>query len=37
MRNRLSEQTARFGESVLLTGMCSLVMLLGVEFVMTFS
>jgi hypothetical protein len=36
MKVKVSEETTRFAESVLLTSMCGAVMLLGIELVMTF-
>jgi hypothetical protein len=36
MKARILEETTRFAESVLITSMCGMVMVLGIEFVMTF-
>jgi hypothetical protein len=37
MKIKISKDKIRFAESVLLTSMCGTIMLLGIEFVMTFS
>ena len=37
MKMKLSEQTTRFAEMVLINSMCGVVLLLGIELVMTFA
>ena len=37
MKVKLSKQSRQFAESVLITSMCGVLMILGIEFVMTFA